>query len=155
MLEVRPAVVAADGEWQLMMRRFNGVAIALYRAVGDVSQIRGWVDNPRIELALRRWRRREHRSGDSFPDDQEMLEIMLEDDELSRRAEKATFAIVDLGEDIKRNGVREEIIVTWDGRLLDGNRRKFAVMWALSDRGVADAAQRQMLGSVPMGVLPE
>ena len=44
--------------------------------------------------------------------------------------------------------------MTWDGKLLDGNRRKFAVMWALSDRGGADIGQRRLLERVPMRVLP-
>ena len=67
-------------------------------------------------------------SVDAFPDDEEMLELMLSYDD-------GSFAIQDLGEDVKRNGVREPIVVTWGSTLIDGNRRKFAVMWALSDRG--------------------
>ena len=102
-------------------------------------------------MIIDRWRRRGHRSSDVFPSHEEFLELMLEDDTLSRNK---TFTIEKPGEDIKRTGVREPIIVTWNGKLLDGNRRKFAIMWALSDRAGADIGQRQLLEQAPMFVLP-
>ena len=39
--------------------------------------------------------------------------------------------------------------------LIDGNRRKFAVMWALSSDGAANNEQRHLLERIPMFVLPE
>ena len=99
-------------------------------------------------MILNRWRNARHVSADVSPSDDEMLELMLNFDD-------GSFAIQDLGEDVKRNGVREPITVTWDGTLIDGNRRKFAVMWALSDRGGATNEQHQLLTRVPMFVLPE
>ena len=149
----RPDFVQQGGDWKIETVRFNGVPVSLHRTQGNPRRIRGWVENPRVEMIINRWRRRGHRSRDAYPTDEEFLELMLEDDSLSRN--NSTFAIEELGEDIKRNGVRDPIIVTWNGKLLDGNRRKFAVMWALSDRGSADPAQRQLLESVPMLVLPE
>ena len=148
----RPAFVLEDAPWDLVQIRFNGVPITLCRTVGDPSQINGWTNNPRIEMILRRWRNAGHRSPDAYPDDEEMLELMLRDDDISRRP---TFQIKDLGEDVKRNGVREAIVATWDGLLLDGNRRKFAVMWALSEKGGARHDQRQLLERIPILVLPE
>ena len=147
----RPYFVQPGAEWNLETVRFNGVPVPLYRTHGDPRQINGWVDNPRVEMIINRWRRGGDRSSDAYPSDDEFLELMLDDDRLSR---VPTFDIKDLGEDIKRNGVRDPIIVTWKGKLLDGNRRKFAIMWALSDRGSADAGQRQLLESVPILVLP-
>ena len=144
----RPSFVTGDADWQLETRHFNGIQIPLYRTDGDVSQIKGWVENPRIDMILNRWRNARHRSGDVFPDDEEMLDLMLDYDD-------GSFAIPELGEDVKRNGIREPIIVTWDGTLIDGNRRKFAVMWALSDRGGATNDQFHLLGRTPMFVLPE
>ncbi len=143
----RPAFVLNDAAWQLETRHFNGIQIPLYRTEGDVSQIKGWVENPRTDMILNRWRNARHRSVDVFPDDDEMLELMLEHDD-------GSFAIQELGEDVKRNGVREPILVTWDGTLIDGNRRKFAVKWALSDRGGATNEQLHLLGRTPMFVLP-
>ena len=144
----RPNFVLNDAGWQLETRHFNGIQIPLYRTECDVSQIKGWVENPRIEMILNRWRNARHMSVDAFPDDDEMLDLMLDHDD-------GSFAIPELGEDVKRNGVREPIIVTWNGTLIDGNRRKFAATWALSDRGAATTEQLHLLGRIPIFVLPE
>ena len=144
----KPDFVLHDADWHLETRHFNGIQIPLFRTGGDVSQVKGWAANPRVDMILNRWRNDRHVSADVSPNDDEMLELMLNFDD-------GSFAIQDLGEDIKRNGVREPIIVTWDGKLIDGNRRKFAVMWALSDRGGATNEQHQLLERVPMFVLPK
>ena len=144
----KPDFVLHDADWHLETRHFNGIQIPLYRTEGDVSQVNGWVENPRVDMILNRWRNARHVSADVPPTDDEMLELMLNFDD-------GSFAIQDLGEDVKRNGVREPITVTWDGTLIDGNRRKFAVMWALSDRGGATNEQHQLLARVPMFVLPK
>ena len=144
----KPSFVLDGAGWELETRHFNGIQIPLYRTEGDVSQVKGWVENPRIEMILNRWRNARHMSSAAFPDDDEMLDLMLEYDD-------GSFAIPELGEDIKRNGVREPIIVTWDGTLIDGNRRKFAVMWALSERGAATNEQLHVLARTPMFVLPD
>ena len=144
----KPDFVLQDAGWHLETRHFNGIPVPLYRTEGDASQIKGWVENPRVDLILKRWRNARHISVDAFPDDEEMLKLMLDHDD-------GTFEIQDLGEDVKRNGVREPIIVTWDGTLIDGNRRKFAVMWALSCKGGATNEQHHLLGRIPMFVLPE
>ena len=150
----RPDFVPQEAEFNPTTVRFNAMPVAVYRTYGDPRMIRGWVDNPRVEMIINRWRLRGHRSSDAYPDDDELLNLMLDDDVLNRRARNRAFDIQELGEDVKLNGVREPLIVTWNGKLLDGNRRKFAVMWALSDRGGANPAQRQLLQSVPMLVLP-
>ena len=144
----KPEFVLQDAGWELETRYFNGIPITLYRTEGDPSKIEGWVDNPRVDMILNRWRNANHMSVDADPDDEEMLGLMLNYDD-------GSFEIQDLGEDVKRNGVREPIIVTWDGTLIDGNRRKFAVMWALSSKGGASPEQHHRLGRIPMFVLPE
>ena len=145
----RPDFVLQDAEWgQLETRYFNGTPITLYRTEGNPSKIKGWVDNPRVDMVLNRWRNANYMSVDAVPDDEEMLGLMLNYDD-------GSFAIQDLGEDVKRNGVREPIIVTSDGTLIDGNRRKFAVMWAMSSKGGASPEQHHRLGRIPMFVLPE
>ena len=151
MTKNRPDFVPQDAEWRPVFMRFNGVQIYLNRTAADPRHIKGWTDNPRVEMVIKRWRNRHHMSADAVPDDEQMLDLMLEDDERNKR--KKTFAIVDLGEDVKLNGVREPIIVTWDGKLLDGNRRKFAVMWALSNRGGASHEHLKLLSRIPMSVL--
>ena len=145
----RPDFVLGDAEFELETRYFNGIPISLYRTEGDVSQIEGWVDNPRVEMILNRWRNVNHMSVDASPDDEDMLQLMLDYDDDSN------FSIRELGEDVKGNGVREPIVVTWDGTLIDGNRRKFAVMWAISNRGGATPDQQYRLKRIPMFVLPD
>ena len=147
----RPDFILENADWRTVTIRFNSVPIVLHRTDADPRRIEGWTDNPRVELVIKRWRNRNHMSADAVPNDEEMLELMLEDDD--RNKANQTFAIEDLGEDVKRNGVREPIIVTWDGKLLDGNRRKFAVMWALSERGGASSEHLQLLSRIPILVL--
>ena len=151
----RPAFVLPDAQWDPVMIRFNGIPISLIRTEGDPRLIKGWVHNPRIDMILRRWRHAGNRSADAYPDDEELLELMIQDDVINKREDRRTFSITSLGEDVKRNGVREPIIVTWDGTLIDGNRRKFAVMWALSSKGGATSDQRHLLERIPMLVLPQ
>ena len=151
----RPAFVLHDAKWDAVMVRFNGDPISLFRTEGDPRLIKGWVQNPRIEMILRRWRHAGNRSADAYPDDEELLELMLQDDVINNREDRRTFSIRDLGEDVKLNGVRDPLIVTWDGTLIDGNRRKFAVMWALSSKGGASSDQRHLLERIPMLVLSD
>ena len=80
----RPDFVHAEAQWELETVRFNGVPITLYRTVGDPRRIKGWVENPRVRMIIDRWRRRGHRASNVFPSDEEFLELMLEDDTLSR-----------------------------------------------------------------------
>lgn len=147
----RPDFVPTDADWRTFIMRFNSVPVAVHRTEAEPHRVKGWTDNPRVKLVIKRWRNRNHMSADATPDDEQMLELMLEDDERNRANQ--TFAIEDLGEDVKRNGVREPIIVNWQGKLLDGNRRKFAVMWALSDRGGASSEHLQLLSRIPILVL--
>ena len=147
-----PDFVLPDARCDPVTLRFNSRPITLFRTEADPRLIKGWVANPRIEMILRRWRNTGHRSPDAHPDEEELLRLMLQDDDISRRK---TFLIQELGEDVKRNGVRDPIIVTWDGILLDGNRRKFAVMWALSEMGGAGPEHRQLLERIPVLFLPE
>lgn len=148
----RPSFVPNDAKWQPRLIRFNSYAVQLFETEADPHQIKGWSDNPRIRLILRRWRNASHRSFDAVPNDEEMLDLMLDDDDRNRGE---TFAIKVLGEDVKRNGIREPLIVTWEGDLIDGNRRKFAVMWAVSGRGGASESSLNLLRRIPILVLPQ
>ena len=154
MTDSRPDFVLADAEWKSVIVRFNGVPVSLFRSEADPNLVKGWADNPRTEMAIKRWRNQHHRSNDAFPDDEEMLRLMLEDDQLAT-AGNESFSIKELGEDILRNGVREEITITWDGILLDGNRRKFAAMWALSEVGDSSPGHRALVSRIPVHVVPD
>ena len=109
----RPVFVPDDAELDSVLMRFNSIPIPLFRTEGDPRLIRGWRDNPRIDMILRRWRHAGQRSADAYPDDDELLNLMLQDDRINNREDRRTFSIRDLGEDVKRNGVRVPIIVTW------------------------------------------
>ena len=150
----RPSFVLQDAKWDPVMMRFNSVPISLFGTEGEPDLIKGWRQNPRIDMILQHWRHAGNRSADAYPDGDELLELMLQDDVINSREDRRTFSIKDLGEDVKRNGVRVPIIVTRDGMLIDGNRRKFAVMWALSSKGGANSDQRHLLERIPMLVPP-
>ena len=139
----------------LESKMFNGLAISVYMTVGNPQLVPGWTENPRTRMVIDRWRRKTHSSDDVFPCDDDMLALMLEDDDFSRNFGSATFNICDLGKDIKRNGLGQPLIVDWEGNLLDGNRRKFAVKWALSPAGGATHQEKLMLESSPIWVLPK
>jgi len=150
----RPDFISPNAQWEEAMVRYNGIPMKVWRSVADPEKIIGWVENPRVDMIVRRWRLQGHISDSVHPDENEMLDLMLDDDALSTEQHQ-TFSLEKLGEDIKLNGVREALIVTWSGKLLDGNRRKFATKWALSDRGGADVAERDMLVEIPVLVLDE
>lgn len=155
MTDDRPAFVSDSAPWETVTMRFNSLPIALHRTEADPRQLTGWTDNPRVELVIKRWRNKNqnHMSTDVVPDDETMLALMLDDDDRNKSAATQTFAIAELGEDVKRNGVRDPIIVSWDGKLLDGNRRKFAVMWALSPKGGSNSEHHKLLSTIPVYVL--
>ena len=83
-----------------------------------MNQLEQSFSGPRIEMILGRWRRQSHRSPDVFPDDEEMLELMLEDDALHPKY--PTFEIQKLGEDINR--------FTKEGKLILGVCNGFQVL---------------------------
>ena len=70
MSDDRPDFVLQDAVLGgLETRYFNGIPITLYRTEGDSSKIKGWVDNPRVDMVLNRWRNANHMSVDAVPDD--------------------------------------------------------------------------------------
>ena len=54
----------------------------------------------------------------------------------------------ELRDDIQKNGLREPIILSWDGRLIDGNRRFFAAKFALESIG-AETLEHARLSLIP------
>jgi len=152
MENTKPSFVHPESEMVVSTVRFNGIQISVYEAHGIPSEIKGWANNPRTEMIVNRWRILNGYTPDvPPPDDDEMLDLMLQDDETNRG--RKAFDIRTLGDDVKLDGVRDRIIVDWNGLLLDGNRRKFALMWALSHRTTADASVRELLSRIPMYVL--
>lgn len=127
-------------EPQATTRLYNGRKIAVWQCRVDINLVSGWVDNPRIDVEKRRFQAM-HGARDLTQD--EIFDIMKNTPE---------FKLADLRDDILKNGLREPLTLTWTGRLLDGNRRFFALKYALESLPPTDP-NRQDLEKVPAYVL--
>ena len=117
-MTAEPTILEKEPNPLLIQRFYYGRQIPMWRGVVKISSIEGWAANPRITLARDKWLRDYARE----PDQDEIYEIMK-----SYRDIK----INELRDDIIRNGLREPVVLTHEGRLLDGNRRFFAIRFAL------------------------
>ena len=127
-------------EPQATTRLYNGRKIAVWQCRVDINLVSGWVDNPRIDVEKRRFQAM-HGARELTQD--EIFDIMKNTPE---------FKLADLRDDILKNGLREPLTLTWTGRLLDGNRRFFALKYALESLPPTDP-NRQDLEKVPAYVL--
>jgi len=107
-LEIKPAPKAAQ-------KKFHGKLLLVWEGLARVSRVQGWVKNRRLDLEVKRFR---DANVGREPDNDEILAIMKSVPE---------FRLKELADDIRINGVRQPIVLSSDGRLLDGNRRYFAV----------------------------
>lgn len=101
------------------MRLYRGRPLSVWQGKVKVSDIEGWTDNPRIELAKTQWKQK---FGDREPTQDELFDLMKSDRE---------FKLDVLRDDIMRNGLREPLTLAFNGKLLDGNRRFFALLYVL------------------------
>lgn len=115
-----PSILETNPKPLSTLKSFHGRKIQIWDGVAKISKISGWVGNPRLDLELKRFR--DSNAGRS-PSDDEILNIMTSVKE---------FDIKTLADDIRDNGVRQPVIVSNDGRLLDGNRRYFASRYLIS-----------------------
>ncbi len=123
-------------------RLYNGRKLTVWQCKVDISQIEGWVDNPRIDVEKRRF---QSKHGARDLTQEEIFDIMKT---------TAEFKLAELRDDILKNGLREPLTLSWEGRLLDGNRRFFALKYALESMPATDP-NRQDLEKVPAYVLLE
>ncbi len=123
-------------------RLFNGRRMSVWSCRVDINQISGWVDNPRIDVEKRKF---QSAHGQRELTQEEVFDIMKNTPE---------FKLKDLRDDILKNGLRKPLTLSWDGRLLDGNRRFFALKFALESMSAGDP-NRQDLEKVPAYVLLE
>jgi hypothetical protein len=122
---------------QLEERMFNGRKLLGYRGVALISKFQGWLDNPRTLVPVESFRQQRFRD----PNDDELLDIMLEISERDKANEenedseyetsKRKNELLQLANNIRLNGIRTPLIVTFDTRILDGNRRYFASNYLL------------------------
>jgi hypothetical protein len=121
---------------------YNGRKNIVWEGKVKISNIQGWVDNPRIELAKKQLI---SRVGERQLTQDEIYDLMKNNPEVKLK---------DLRDDIIKNGLREPLAISFSGKLLDGNRRFFAVKYALENMPMGDP-NRQDLESVVAYVLSE
>jgi hypothetical protein len=107
-------------------RLYNGRKLIVWEGKVQISSINGWVDNPRIELAKKKFTQL---IGNRALTQEEIFDLMKNDPEVKLK---------DLRDDILKNGLREPLTLSFNGKLLDGNRRFFAVKYALESMKATD-----------------
>ncbi|WP_373085439.1 ParB N-terminal domain-containing protein [Sneathiella sp.] len=126
----------------IKQRLYNGRKLVVWDGKVKISAIQGWVENPRIELAKKKLI---SKIGDRELSQDEIFDLMKNDAEVKLK---------ELRDDIIKNGLREPLTLSHDGKLLDGNRRFFALQYALETMQESDP-NRQDLEAVEAFVLTE
>ena len=129
---------------ELVRQRFHDRELYVWKGEVNVSDITGWLGNPRTELLRDQF-------YDQFarePNNDEMCKLVLNDDD-----EKEGLKIKELSANIGKNGVRVPIVLTHTKRLLDGNRRYYASVFLLNEG--AQRKDRNTFAQIPAYVLPE
>ena len=125
---------------QEMDRPFGGKRLHAWYGFIDIEKVEGWVDNPRITLQAKKMK---EMTGDRPLTQDEVFEIMKNDSKVRIKA---------LRDDILKNGVKEPLILSKKLRLLDGNRRFFAVKLLLEGMSQTDPS-RSDYSKLPVYVL--
>jgi hypothetical protein len=115
--------------------------IPIWSGKVKVDSIKGWQENPRIRVLVSQFRNNFGRD----PDQDDIYEMMKKDENSDLKR---------LRDDIISNGVRHPVWLSKNGKLLDGNRRYFAVRYALESLGESDP-RRTSISMVPAYVLTE
>lgn len=113
------ALLDKDPDPRKLTRPFHGRRLLLWEGMVKIDKIQGWVENPRIRLPSQK---KKSAVGDRELTQDEVFEIMKLD---------SSFKLAALRDDILSNGLREPIVLSSSGTLLDGNRRFFAVRYVL------------------------
>ena len=137
-----PEVLLRKPEPRMVQKQFHGKKLMVWEGAVLTKAVKGWVGNPRLDLELKRFR--DAHAGRP-PDDDEVFAIMRNTRE---------FRLKDLADDIRINGIRQPIVVTSEGRLLDGNRRYYATRLIL-ETARRDEQSRADFESIPAWVLDE
>lgn len=144
-----PASLTWEGQqpWQeprLEVRYFHRKKIDVWSGYVRTLDVQGWVENVRIELFVEKWAK-EHNGTPPTNDD--ILDWMVRDQE-------EEFKLSELAESIVKNGVRQPIVITSNGDLLDGNRRYFAALMKQREaEKKGDSATLAMVSQLPAYVL--
>ena len=106
---------------RLINRLYKGATTQMWEGKVKIKDIEGWAKNPRIELFRRKWKR----DFGQDPTQDEVYEIMKEERDMD---------LVKLRDDLRKNDLREPLVLTYNAKLLDGNRRFFAIRLAMETR---------------------
>jgi len=107
-------------------KRFKGRLLPVVFGMVSVDKVEGWVENPRIKLEIKEM---QLTVGTRDLTQDEIYDIM----KTTRDVELAA-----LRDDIAANGIKEPIVLSQTGRLLDGNRRYFALKYLLETLPASD-----------------
>ena len=119
MAQRAPSFLAENPNPIIKQRLYNGQKLMVWEGKVKISVINGWVENPRIELAKKRLT---SRIGNRQLTQDEVFDLMKNNQDVK---------LNDLRDDIIKNGLREPLTLSFTGKLLDGNRRFFAIKYAL------------------------
>lgn len=156
-----PKWLLGDPEIGIEPRKFNTKVIHGWRGKAPIDELEGWVDNPRIDIPVENWKE-EHAGRD--PSNEELLDIMMEvsegrragneekDEEADTRRSRRN-QLLQLAENIRLNGIRIPLVVTYDKRILDGNRRYFANLYLYNSTD--DEDERELYSELPVWTLPK
>jgi hypothetical protein len=125
-----PSFMLNDPAPQLKQRLYNGRRIPVLEGRVRLVSIEGWIENPRIELAKKKL---QERIGPRELSQEEIFELMKDEEEVKLKV---------LRDDIMKNGLREPLTISHKGKLLDGNRRFFALRYALDAMRESDPNRR-------------
>lgn len=126
----------------IRQRLYNGRKIVVFEGKVNITAIKGWVENPRIDVAKKKL---VQIVGNRELTQDEIFDLMKNDSEVKLK---------DLRDDIIKNGLREPLALSYTGKLLDGNRRFFALKYALENMPKSDP-NRSELECVSTYVLTE
>jgi len=125
-----PDFLLSVPEPKLRTRRYNGRVLQVWEGRAKISEVKGWAENPRIDLAKRSL---QNAVGARPLTQDELYDLMKQN---------ADVKLTHLRDDIMKNGLREPITLSFAGKLLDGNRRFFAVRYAYDSMPVSDSNRR-------------
>ena len=144
----------------LEARMFNSKEISGWLGRAKLDDLVGWIDNPRIDTPVENWK--DEHAG-RVPEDDDLMNIMLDisvedsrdddDKDEGESRQSRRNKLLELAENIRLNGIRVPLVITYDKRIIDGNRRYFATRY-LQDHAENDD-ERDSFSEVPVWVLPK
>ena len=139
-MAIKPSFILEKPEPHVKQRLYNGRKLVVWEGKVNIESIQGWVENPRIDIAKKKLLQK---VGNRQLTQEEIFDLMKNDPDVKLK---------DLMNDIMKNGLREPLTLSFNGKLLDGNRRFFALKFALETMPVTDP-NRQDLETVNVYIL--